>query len=216
MESSRKAFDRYRPPILSAEKHTEKLLFTFPKIITLQRIKPDINMKDKSVQKLRNQIEEIETTFAHLALTNTSISSASVGWHLEHAMLVLNAVIESMKKSDPAGYKQSFNLKKLIIFSRRKFPRGRGKAPKAVTPTEQPNAVDVQHHLEKTKLALAELPTLNKAAFFKHPLFGHLRQRDAIRFLEIHTEHHLRIVREIVGKTECTSTGSVTTSERRE
>jgi hypothetical protein len=116
-----------------------------------------------------------------------------------------------MKKSDPTGYKQSFNLKKLIIFSRRKFPRGKGKAPKAVTPTEQPNAVDMQHHLEKTKLALAELSTLNKAVFFKHPLFGHLRLRDAIRFLEIHTEHHLRIIRDIVGKTECTSTGSVTT-----
>jgi hypothetical protein len=151
----------------------------------------------KERTKLMSQLEELEANLVELETENPSISSASVGWHLEHSMLVLNAVIESMKKSDPAAFKQSFNLKKLIIFSRRKFPRGKGKAPKAVTPTVQPNAVDVQHHLEKTKLAVAELSTLDKAVFFKHPLFGHLRLRDAIRFLEIHTEHHLRIVRDI-------------------
>lgn len=155
---------------------------------------------NNELTKLWSQLEELEANMVELETYNPSISSASVGWHIEHSMLVLNAVIESLKKSDPASFKRTINLKKIIIFSRGKFPRGRGKAPKAVTPREQSNAVEVQHHLKKTKLAFAELPTLNKAVFFKHPLFGHLRLRDAIRFLEIHTEHHLQIVRDIVGK----------------
>jgi Protein of unknown function (DUF1569) len=151
------------------------------------------------IKKLHQQLEEMEANVVKRLAINTAVSSASVGWHIEHSMLVINAIIESLKQSDPKLFKRKFNLKKTVIFTLGKLPRGRGKAPKVVNPSEQLDTIQTLEHLEKTKLAVAELANLNKGVFFRHPIFGHLRLRNSIRFLKIHTEHHLRIVRDIIG-----------------
>ena len=41
-----------------------------------------------------------------------------------------------MEMSDPAQYAYSFNFKRLIAFTLKKFPRGVAKAPRQVRPME--------------------------------------------------------------------------------
>jgi hypothetical protein len=39
---------------------------------------------------------------------------------------------------------------------------------------------------------------VSKDHFFEHPYFGKLKLKETIRFLEIHTTHHLSIIEDIV------------------
>jgi len=51
--------------------------------------------------------------------------------------------------------------------------------------------------IEKAKIKLEELRELNPQQFFNHPGFGNLRLKKTIQFLEIHTQHHLKIIEDI-------------------
>lgn len=152
-------------------------------------------MKDELVHKLRNQLEELEANLVNFELTNGAVSSASIGWHIEHSLLVIEGVIETLKTSDPKLFKKKFNLKKEIIYILGKFPRGKARAPKSVRPAEHMDKIETEKRLDRIKLAVPELLILDKGVFFKHPIFGNLRLLDSVRFLELHTEHHLKIIR---------------------
>jgi hypothetical protein len=154
-------------------------------------------MGRRSLDKLNNQVLELETRIENMELKIDSVSSSSIGWHLEHSCLVINGVIDVIKTSDPSEFKRKFNFPKLYCFTMKKFPRGKVKAPKAVSPEENTDRNRLEEHLKITQENVRKLSTLGKAQFFRHKIFGDLQLNDTIRFLELHTGHHLKIVGEI-------------------
>lgn len=38
----------------------------------------------------------------------------------------------------------------------------------------------------------------SQAIFFKHPYFGNLNVKDAIKMLKLHTRHHIDIINDII------------------
>ena len=129
---------------------------------------------------------------------NNTISSAKTGWHIQHSLLVINSIVNALKQSNPANYHWKFNLNRVFIFTINKIPRGKGKAPKAV----QPKA-EITHNVLHESVALAKinvhlLGSLHKNQYFLHPYFGHLNVKSTVKFLKIHTKHHLKIINDIL------------------
>ena len=60
------------------------------------------------MQKLHNQLNELESYISHLDVRNEVISASTVGWQIEHDLLVISSVIEGIKRSDPAAFKWQF------------------------------------------------------------------------------------------------------------
>jgi hypothetical protein len=149
------------------------------------------------MKKLQNLVIELASKIPFQNEVNTNISSSSIGWHIEHSFLVLNGIIETLKCSDPKEYSWKFNFIRLIVMSLKKIPRGKGKAPKVVTPNGQLSSESLQQHFLKTIESLKELETLESNRFFTHPYFGKMKLKQTITFLEIHTQHHLKIAAEI-------------------
>ena len=87
------------------------------------------------MEKLLKLIKQMEMNIPNYAIQQKAISAANVGWHIDHSLLVFVRIITAMETSDPALYKSSFNLKKLLVYTLNKIPRGRAKAPKIVQPT---------------------------------------------------------------------------------
>lgn len=155
-------------------------------------------MNRSKTQRLESLVNELEKKMEHLERLQSSVSKGSVGWHVEHSLLVLNTIIKAMDASNPTDYRSTFSFAKHYVLTFRKIPRGRIQAPKSVRPAEGFTADSIKQHFTTAHSALGKLEAFEKNKFFKHPFFGSLNKKAAIRFLEIHTSHHLGIINDIV------------------
>ena len=137
---------------------------------------------------------------SNYAVQQTAISAANVGWHIEHSLLVFVRIITAMETSDPALYKSAFNLKKMLVYTLNKIPRGRAKAPKIVQPTGDIIPDKLMNNIEAASLKIKALANLQKHHHFDHPYFGKLNLKETNKFLAIHTNHHLKIINDIMKK----------------
>jgi len=150
------------------------------------------------MEKLKRLLDTLESKIPNQEVLNTLVSKSSVGWHIEHSLLVMNLVIESIEKSDPDNYKRTFNFKRLLVFTINKIPRGKVRAPKAVQPKENFTIDSLKIHLEKGRSNFEKLKYLSAKNYFEHPFMGNLNLKETIKFIGLHTEHHLKIMNEII------------------
>ena len=149
------------------------------------------------MQELSKLINSLEEKIPTMDIENTNISTAKVGWHIQHSLLVINSIINGLKQSDPTSYSWKFNLNRTFIWTIGKIPRGKGKAPKVVIPKEEITNAILLDSLAKAKENIASLFSAHKNQYFLHPYFGHLNLKPTIKFLKIHTKHHLDIINDI-------------------
>ena len=154
-------------------------------------------MNTIDISELKKLLTQLEHAIPDFEMKNLSISNSNIGWHIEHALMVFNGIINTTSKSIPKDYKWSFNFKRIVVFTKKKIPRGVAKAPKMVIPKEDYTLESLRIHLEKAKSKLEQLQDLDPHQFFNHPGFGNLRLKKTVQFLAIHTKHHLDIIEEI-------------------
>lgn len=151
------------------------------------------------MEKIATLLKEIGAHIPHYDKTNPKVTATSVGWHLEHILLVITNVLKAVEISDPKQYKWEFNFARLMILTMGSIPRGRGKAPKHVEPNPEHITLEALHaHLLDAQAKLALVPNFQPKQHFKHPMFKHLDLKSTLKFLYIHTEHHLKIVRDML------------------
>ena len=141
---------------------------------------------------------EFENYFQHFEKQNYLVSKSPVGWQIDHSLKVINNIVLALKNSNPDDYKYNFNLKRSVIFFRKKIPRGVGKAPKSVRTFEKITLEDLQTQFENAKVIIKDLKELNPKSNFKHPYFGRLNLKHTQFFLILHTKHHLAIIKDIL------------------
>jgi hypothetical protein len=151
------------------------------------------------MKNLENILNELEEAIISQEKVNSTVSSSSVGWHIEHSLLVINSVITQMAKSDPSKYRWSFSFWRMLVFMTNKIPRGKAKAPKVVRPAESvPTNERLIAQLQLAKQQADVLETLSPNHYVEHPYFGHLNLQPTRKFLVIHSQHHLDIIRDVV------------------
>lgn len=152
------------------------------------------------MEKLKLLLEQLESKIENFELVNPAVSNSSIGWHIEHSFLVINVIIEGLKKSNPDDYKWKFNLKRLFVYTINKIPRGSGKAPKRVQPQNNFSQESLKNHFVITTEKLKELNDFNPDNYIEHPVFGKLNVKPTKKFLFIHTRHHIDIINDILNK----------------
>ena len=150
------------------------------------------------MKELQSLINELELRVAESDRSDSRISVSNVGWHIEHSLLVLNGITDALRRSNPADFKRSFNFIRIMVFTFGKIPRGKGKAPGSVMPKEIINQAILLNHKKKKKIKIRDIEKLESDRFFKHPFFGDLKLTQTIKFLHIHTKHHLNIINDIL------------------
>ena len=129
---------------------------------------------------------------------NEAVSGAAVGWHIQHSLMVINVIVRSLESSNEKDYKWKFNFLRTFILTAGKFPRGKVQSPKSVRPKEAYSLNNLQADFLTTEINLKKLHALPKNVFFTHPIFGDLNLKPAIRFLKLHTMHHLKIINDVI------------------
>jgi hypothetical protein len=150
------------------------------------------------MSKLIYLVNRLESNFQNFESENSLVSKSTVGWQIDHSLRVINGIINQLKKSNSIDYKWKFNFPRLVVFTLNKIPRGKANAPKTVQSYEKIAIQDLINQIEIAKKLIMELNSLNKNLNFKHPFFGILNTKQSIKFLEIHTNHHLKIIIDIL------------------
>jgi hypothetical protein len=149
------------------------------------------------MSNLKTLVNQLESYIANYEKVNLAVSQSSIGWHIDHSLMVINGIIDQLKKSNPEQYKWQFNWIRIFIQIINKIPRGKGKAPKAVQPSESSSIEILNSKLQIANDSIIELENLEPNNYFKHPYFGNLNLKTTIWFLELHTKHHLEIIEDI-------------------
>lgn len=149
------------------------------------------------MQKLQKILTQLENKIPFHEKTDSSVSNSTVGWQIEHSLKTIYQIIQSVKNSNLQEYQWKFNKSKLFISILGFIPRGKAKAPKIVLPDDNITEESLLSSLQKVKSALQEWDSFDKNAYFPHPFFGNLNKKSTEWFLNLHTNHHLKIVNDI-------------------
>ncbi|MBN8703332.1 MAG: hypothetical protein J0M08_09720 [Bacteroidetes bacterium] len=149
---------------------------------------------------LLKELTALEKNIINYSITNRTISKTGVDWHIDHCLKVINGIYYRLEKSNPAEYKWKFNLNRYIVFIINRIPRGKGKAPKSVVAEGIITIEELEKQLNVAKEKLKTIDTLPAKSNFIHPYFGQLNLPMTKWFLKIHTQHHLKIIEDIIQK----------------
>ncbi len=149
---------------------------------------------------LKEKLTELEGYIKYRDSINPKISEVPVAWHLDHSLRTINEICDVLKQSDPEQYKGSVNLGRSFLLLINKIPRGQAEAPKIVVPPDIIYTDSLYLQLNEARTNLLGYDSLPNKAFFTHPYLGKLKKKTAKRFIGIHTEHHLKIIRDILKK----------------
>lgn len=150
------------------------------------------------MNSLHNLLLELESHIPNLDTTNTQVSNSTIGWQIDHCLLVVNGVISQLEISNPTEFQPKWNFNKFMVFTTGKIPRGKARAPRIATPVEVATAEELKSKMELAKNNILKLNSFPKTAFFKHPFFNDLNVKQTEKFLAIHTKHHLKIIQDIL------------------
>ncbi len=127
------------------------------------------------------------------------ISRWNTEQQIEHATQVVARVLSKLTSEATEPLESPLKpIAKLMLFLGH-IPRGRAQAPDYVRPHKRPPG-EILELIESTKQLLKEIQDGKRqltSAGFHHGFLGYFKQKQWLRFLSVHTDHHLRIVRDI-------------------
>ncbi len=141
---------------------------------------------------------QLESHISNFEKTNPNVSNSTVGWQIDHCLLVINGIIGQIEISDPLKYQPKWTFPKFMVFTTGKIPRGKAKAPKVVIPTQVATQEKLIAKLAVAKNNVLKLDSFSENQFFNHPFFKDLNVKQTKKFLTIHTKHHLKIIEDIL------------------
>ena len=150
------------------------------------------------MKNIKDQLQKIESLVPKIDVTDETVSKASVGWHLEHSLLIINSSLKGLTMTDPKDYKPKFSLKKFVFLNFGVIPRGKIQAPKQFFPVEIPTQESIMKLINLAKDRLEAVKDLPEKSFITHPFLGDFDKETALTFLGLHTNHHLKIVDDIL------------------
>lgn len=153
-----------------------------------------------STTEVLKRLDTIEDLSPHLEAFSAEVSNWTVGQQVDHVISATSAfsvLLLREKKSD--GSAEVSPLKGPILTSG-VFPRGVVKAPVGLDNPSQLNTTALSKALLKCRNRVVKLNDLPMDAVATHHLLGEMTRDEVIRFLTIHLDHHLAIIRDILAK----------------
>jgi len=162
-------------------------------------------MQTASVDRIRTQIEQMKKAFSEteedLAAITVPRSSWCAAAHFDHIIKVAHGTLLILAKPEPPAAPRGLNLIGRLLLALGWMPRGRAQSPdrlrgSAVTLEElQASLAELENVLERVASRTVTRPNM---PILRHPTFGGLTHAQALRFVRIHTDHHLKIVQKLI------------------
>jgi len=161
------------------------------------KISAELDRLDAQLRQVAALIDEGDERLGRRA---PRVSGWSVGEQVDHLTKVLERALALMLTSS-TPLPKGINLTGRLLLACGRIPRGIGKSPQSVRGAER-SAAELRESLARIRPLVERLRAtparlVDRTAIFPHPYFGGLDAAQALRFLSVHTDHHLRIVADI-------------------
>lgn len=132
------------------------------------------------------------------------------GWtpaqHLHHLTAINSGVCDWLKTACDGRVESAEGAPSLaghVLLWAGCLPRGRGRSPKRFVPPDEISRAALEEQVAASRAALDGLEACaprmkHLSARQRHPVMGMLNATQWMRFARIHTEHHVRILRDIL------------------
>lgn len=154
--------------------------------------------QDTSPPPLAEAIAELASYLPVMNQQSSDISAVPVAWHLDHSLKVIIGVYDSLEISAPQRVGLQLNASRAYMYLTGSIPRGRLQSPSSVLPPDIITVQAINEQIETARARMQSWNTLERDLCFEHDVVGKMNTRQTLRFLEIHTEHHLKIIRDIL------------------
>jgi hypothetical protein len=148
--------------------------------------------------KINTILDELEKYLPHANKSNPKISQRGVDWHIDHSLKVINTISQAIINSNPKEYKKQFKWIKWYFFTFKIIPRGKVKAPKIVVEENPIQTSELEAQFVLARKNLEQLTKIDPNSFFVHPMLGKLNALETLKFFPIHTQHHIKIIKDII------------------
>jgi len=176
----------------------KKILIGLILFLTVFAVYARMTMNTTNPDFLMDHFAEIESKLDARDVLNQDVSQVPVAWHLDHCLKTINTIYQALKNSDPEKFEGSFDATRTLSLTMNYIPRGRAQSPTSVRPPEVIDTEDIILQLQEARVNIKMAFDLDENAHFEHPVFGTISRGNTLRFLEVHTEHHLKIIRDIL------------------
>jgi hypothetical protein len=158
------------------------------------------------VLKQANDLIVLAASDVTLTRKSERVSGWTISQQLEHLALVngyLNQRIETALKEPPENADQRPDWRAYMLLWTGYIPRGKAQAPDAVVPQGlspdmlRQKLAEARDGFAAFEPRLQNFPTSRGRS--PHPILGMLTARQWLRFIEVHNNHHLKIIRAIQG-----------------
>ncbi|MEO8215528.1 MAG: DinB family protein [Acidobacteriota bacterium] len=162
-----------------------------------RRMRSDLKRIERQLEQILSLTERSDTD---LNIPRESVSAWSPAEHLDHSLKVCSGILESVITAEPVKSRPITLVGRIVLFIG-VIPRGRGRAPERYTPVRA-SGEEIRHSAgvvgELVRRAAGSPLGASRAPVVRHPVFGGLSVGQTLRFAEIHTAHHMKIVRDIL------------------
>ncbi len=134
------------------------------------------------------------------------VSNWSPAQQLHHIakvnLVIASSLITMSQKPEEEDSDRRASITGVSVLATGYIPRGRGKSPGRLRPPADLTRDQLTSALNKSESAVGEVGVLlgllqSRKGRIEHPHFGFMRPSQWIRFMNVHTNHHLKIVRDI-------------------
>ncbi len=153
---------------------------------------------DKRKSILKAKLDEVASYEVERDSKNLEVSEADVAWHMDHIFLVVDQIYKSLEQSEDNDYNNEFNMKRAYVFTFNNMPRGKATAPDSVRPKGNVDSDILRLHYQQALTTVEKFSNLPEKKHFNHRVLGPMNRDETVKFLAIHTEHHLKIIRDIL------------------
>lgn len=147
-----------------------------------------------SLSELDRLFRAMNALVPYANATNRSVSGWSVGEHLEHVCTVAAGFAVVLITGRGPAFTARMPEHRDMVLVDGHIPRGKIKAPPVAAPKGVESAEAYTRMLDRTHARLksaAEQPGQRTA---DHPLLGTMTRNEVLRFVAVHTAHHLAII----------------------
>ena len=156
---------------------------------------------NKNIAKVLSGLTSLSILSDKYNVKSESVSQWSIALHVDHLLKVNNKILDRIEKSEPTEEAVPLSLIGRIVLITNYIPRGKAKAPEFVMP-EQKSPEELLKFIAQTQDRFKGFSeeNLNKKIIFNHHMLGGMNPKQWMRFAYVHQNHHLKIIKEILGK----------------